>query len=99
MPIGYICRKESFSAAHRLHSNKMTDEENLEVFEVIVRGEIDPITGMVMNLTDLKHCIKTSVIDIMDHKNLSLEKTLPAGRLHEIILHETKNNSVIYRGE
>lgn len=38
--------------------------------EVTVRGPIDPLTGMVLNLTDLKDCMQKVVIDQMDHKNL-----------------------------
>jgi len=38
--------------------------------EVIVKGEIDPKTGMVMNLEDLKECIKITVMNVLDHKNL-----------------------------
>uniref|UniRef100_A0A3Q2DL51 6-pyruvoyltetrahydropterin synthase n=1 Tax=Cyprinodon variegatus TaxID=28743 RepID=A0A3Q2DL51_CYPVA len=74
--IGYITRVQSFSACHRLHSLHLSDEENKEVYgkcnnpyghghnykvEVTVRGKIDPVTGMVMNLTDLKRCIETLI--------------------------------------
>ncbi|XP_015224848.1 PREDICTED: 6-pyruvoyl tetrahydrobiopterin synthase-like [Cyprinodon variegatus] len=74
--IGYITRVQSFSACHRLHSLHLSDEENKEVYgkcnnpyghghnykvEVTVRGKIDPVTGMVMNLTDLKRCIEVSL--------------------------------------
>uniref|UniRef100_A0A3Q3H0U6 6-pyruvoyl tetrahydrobiopterin synthase n=1 Tax=Labrus bergylta TaxID=56723 RepID=A0A3Q3H0U6_9LABR len=31
---------------------------------------IDPLTGMVMNLTDLKRCIEEVIMDPLDHKNL-----------------------------
>ncbi|KAK3097816.1 hypothetical protein FSP39_013464 [Pinctada imbricata] len=87
-PIVYISRTESFSASHRLHSSKLTDEENKEIYgkcnnpnghghnykvEAIVRGPVDPTTGMVMNLADLKKSIQTSVLDVMDHKNLDLD--------------------------
>ncbi|KAI9347957.1 hypothetical protein DFJ73DRAFT_835950 [Zopfochytrium polystomum] len=96
-PIVVISRRESFSAAHRLHSLHLTDEENVNVFgkcnsknghghnysvEVFVKGEIDQRTGMVMNLTDLKHVLKEKVVDVMDHKNLDLDveyfKTTPS---------------------
>ncbi|CAH2326259.1 6-pyruvoyl tetrahydrobiopterin synthase [Pelobates cultripes] len=66
---GHISRSMTFSACHRLHSNSLSDEENKRIFGkcnnpnghghnykviVTVRGKIDPVTGMVMNLTDLK---------------------------------------------
>eukprot|EP00076_Gallus_gallus_P011339 XP_004948195.1 6-pyruvoyl tetrahydrobiopterin synthase isoform X4 [Gallus gallus] len=64
-----LSRTASFSACHRLHSKSLSDEENLKLFGkcnnpnghghnykviVTVRGEIDPVSGMVINLTDLK---------------------------------------------
>ncbi|XP_070783621.1 6-pyruvoyl tetrahydrobiopterin synthase-like [Enoplosus armatus] len=58
--IGYITRVESFSASHRLHS---------------VRPQIDRLTGMVMNLTDLKKCIEDVIMTTLDHKNL--DKDVP----------------------
>lgn len=38
--------------------------------EVTVRGPVDPITGMVMNLEDLKDCMQKVLMDEMDHKNI-----------------------------
>ncbi|XP_027886013.1 6-pyruvoyl tetrahydrobiopterin synthase [Xiphophorus couchianus] len=88
--IGYITRVQSFSACHRLHSLHLSDEENKEVYgkcnnpyghghnykvEVTVRGKIDPVTGMVMNLTDLKRCIEEVIMIPLDHKNL--DKDVP----------------------
>jgi len=90
MPIVFLSRREQFSACHRLHSPQLSDAENIQVFgkcnnpnghghnyvlEVMVKGEVDPKTGMVMNITDLKQHIKTQVMDVMDHKNL--DKDIP----------------------
>ena len=87
-PVVYISRAESFSACHRLHSKELSDEENQTMFgkcnnpnghghnykvEVIVRGGVHPITGMVINLTDLKKYIHEAVMEPMDHKNLDLD--------------------------
>jgi 6-pyruvoyltetrahydropterin/6-carboxytetrahydropterin synthase len=84
-PVVYLSRIETFSAAHRLHSPFLSIEENEKLYgkcnnpnghghnykvEVIVKGEVNPLTGMVMNLEDLKKCIKIAVMDILDHKNL-----------------------------
>ncbi|CAB4375857.1 PTPS-domain-containing protein [Rhizophagus irregularis] len=83
--IVYLSRIETFSAAHRLHSPSLSDEENEKLYgkcnnpnghghnykvEVIVKGKIDPLTGMVMNLEELKECIKITVMNVLDHKNL-----------------------------
>ena len=40
--------------------------------EVTVSGEVDPKTGMVMNLFDLKR-ILLDVLEEFDHKNLNLD--------------------------
>ncbi|KAI7862575.1 hypothetical protein BDF14DRAFT_1854007 [Spinellus fusiger] len=86
--ISYITRAQTFSAAHRLHSPHLTNEENLALYgkcnnsnyhghnyrvEVTLRGDVHPATGMVMNLVSLKECIQLSVLDPLDHKNLDVE--------------------------
>jgi 6-pyruvoyltetrahydropterin/6-carboxytetrahydropterin synthase len=75
-----------FSAAHRLHSATLSDEENQAVFgkcnnfhghghnyelEVTVSGEIDSRTGMVMDLGDLMQTVQDQVIERFDHKHLN----------------------------
>ena len=40
------------------------------VLEVTVVGEPNPVTGMVVNISDLKVWIKEAVLDILDHKNI-----------------------------
>lgn len=87
-PIGYVTRIETFSSAHRLHCKEMSDKDNASVYgpcnnanghghnyklEVTVKGPIDPVTGMIMNVTDLKKIIHDHVFDVMDHKNLDLD--------------------------
>ena len=69
-----ICRKAHFNAAHKLYNPALSNDENFEIFgkcsyenfhghnyELIVKilGDIDPKTGMVMDLSDLKKIIKT----------------------------------------
>lgn len=83
-----VHRKSHFNAAHRLHRKDWDDEKNREVFgkcalpnfhghnyelTVSVTGEIDPVTGFVINLDDLKQIIKDEVEDYLDHKNLNLD--------------------------
>jgi len=83
-PIVEIVRRETFSSAHRLHSPALSAEQNLRIFGKCnnpnghghnytvftkVRGPVDPDTGMVMNLTDLKFIMR-QVIDVVDHKHL-----------------------------
>jgi 6-pyruvoyltetrahydropterin/6-carboxytetrahydropterin synthase len=83
-----IFRKAHFNAAHRLYNPDWTHEKNMEVFgictspnfhghnydlEVKVVGEVDPVTGMVINLKDLSELIKVQIEDQFDHKNLNLD--------------------------
>lgn len=83
-----VNRKAHFNAAHRLFNPKWSDEKNREIFGkcsnpnyhghnyeliVSVRGEIDPETGFVMNLDDLRKIIEVEVEDYLDHKNLNLD--------------------------
>ncbi|GAA4841499.1 6-carboxytetrahydropterin synthase [Paenibacillus vulneris] len=83
-----LTRKYHFSAAHRLHSYLLSDEENKRIFgkcnnpnghghnyylEVTVQGEPDSVTGMVMNLADLDHIVDEVVIKKFDHKHLNLD--------------------------
>eukprot|EP00275_Glaucocystis_incrassata_P001891 EC124242.1.p1 GENE.EC124242.1~~EC124242.1.p1 ORF type:complete len:143 (+),score=10.91 EC124242.1:154-582(+) len=90
-PIVSIIRREHFSACHRLHNPALSDEDNLRIYgkcnnpnghghnyvvEVTVRGPVDPKTGMVMNLVDLKEAMNTTIMKTMDHKHL--DKDVPA---------------------
>lgn len=83
-----IIRKEHFNAAHRLHNENWSDEKNQQVFgkcnnpnfhghnyeiEVKVMGEVDPETGYVMDIDDLKQLIRKWVTHRYDHKNLNLD--------------------------
>ncbi|CAI5437629.1 unnamed protein product [Caenorhabditis angaria] len=97
-------RVEEFSSAHRLHSNQLTDEQNVEVFgkcnnfhghghnyvwKVKLRGPIDPITGMVYDLAKLVNEMKT-ILATVDHKNL--DKDVPYFENHT----STCENVAIY---
>ena len=83
-----VHRKSHFNAAHRLHRKDWDDDKNREVFgkcalpnyhghnyelTVSVTGEINPETGFVVNLDDLKKIIKDEIEDYLDHKNLNLD--------------------------
>ncbi len=83
-----LYRQSHFNAAHRLFRKDWSDEKNWEVFgkcsnphyhghnyvmEVGLEGEVDPETGFLINLDELKLIIKEEVEDYLDHKNLNLE--------------------------
>ncbi|CAI4225309.1 unnamed protein product [Auanema sp. JU1783] len=84
MPLVTMERVETFSSAHRLHSHKLSDEENKTVYgkcnntnghghnyvwRVILKGELDQTTGMVFDLAELKKCMAI-VLDTIDHRNI-----------------------------
>ena len=41
--------------------------------EMTVKGPVDPNTGMIMNITDMKNIINKVVMDVYDHKNIDLD--------------------------
>jgi len=80
--------KVYFEAAHRLHNPHRTEEWNREVFgkcnnphghghnyvlEVSVEGEVDPDTGYLIDMKDLKEILRQEVVDEVDHRHLNLE--------------------------
>ncbi len=83
-----ITRRFKFSAAHLYRDPALTPEENRArfgacyseyghghnyVLDVSVRGPVDPRTGMIVNLKDLKSVVQQRVIDRYDHKHLNFE--------------------------
>jgi 6-pyruvoyltetrahydropterin/6-carboxytetrahydropterin synthase len=82
-----LTKRLEFCSSHRYHNPHWDDAKNRAVFgpcnnvnthghnyllEVTLRGNIDPVTGMIINLYDLKH-ILSQVLDEFDHKNLNLD--------------------------
>ena len=83
-----VSRKAHFNAAHRLHNKNWSDEKNQKVFGkcnyqnyhghnyeliVSVTGKINPETGYVMDMGELKKIIKNEIEERLDHKNLNLD--------------------------
>ncbi|HUJ13948.1 MAG TPA: 6-carboxytetrahydropterin synthase [Thermoanaerobaculia bacterium] len=81
-----VTARLTFSAAHRLHNPKYDDDWNRRTFdkcnnpgghghnytlEVSVRGRIDPESGMVIDLAELKDIMRERVVDRVDHRNLN----------------------------
>jgi 6-pyruvoyltetrahydropterin/6-carboxytetrahydropterin synthase len=77
-----------FNAAHRLYNPKFSNKKNEAVFgkcnnenghghnyviEVFVKGPVDPETGFIINLVDLKAIIDKEIIQECDHKNLNYD--------------------------
>ncbi|MGH9357377.1 MAG: 6-carboxytetrahydropterin synthase [Terriglobia bacterium] len=91
----YLTRRAEFSASHYYHNPAFSPEENRRVFgksgnphghghnyalEVTVGGEINPATGMVLNIKDLKKLLESEVLELMDHKFLNREVSAFAER-------------------
>jgi 6-pyruvoyltetrahydropterin/6-carboxytetrahydropterin synthase len=91
-----LTRKAEFSAAHYYWNDSWSPEENARVFgkcanrngpghnytlEVTVAGDVDPVTGFVVDLKDLKDILEREVISVYDHRNLNLEVPEFAGRI------------------
>jgi 6-pyruvoyltetrahydropterin/6-carboxytetrahydropterin synthase len=87
MPPVLLTKRIEFAAAHRYHKPEWDEAKNRAVFgpcynppahghnyllEVTVSGEVDPHTGMVINLFDLKRVL-LAVLEEFDHKNLNLD--------------------------
>jgi 6-pyruvoyltetrahydropterin/6-carboxytetrahydropterin synthase len=84
----YLTRRAEFSASHYYHNAEMTPEENRRIFgkcnnphghghnytlDVTVVGEVDPSTGVVLDLKDLKKLMEAEVLRLMDHRFLNKE--------------------------
>jgi len=82
-----LTKRIEFSSSHRYIKPEWDEAKNRAAFglcynppahghnyllEVTVSGEIDPQTGMVVNLFDLKRVL-LNVIEEFDHKNLNLD--------------------------
>ncbi len=84
----YVTRREVFSASHKLFNPELSDEENKKIFgkcnndyghghnyilEVVVAGEVNPKTGYVVDLKELKRIIIENVISKVDHKHFNYD--------------------------
>uniref|UniRef100_A0A2K6E5M1 6-pyruvoyl tetrahydrobiopterin synthase n=1 Tax=Macaca nemestrina TaxID=9545 RepID=A0A2K6E5M1_MACNE len=76
-----VSRRISFSASHRLYSAALgggprAPERHRGGAGVVLTsasGGIDPATGMVMNLADLKKYMEEAIMQPLDHKNLDMD--------------------------
>lgn len=83
-----LTRRYRFAASHRLHTAKLSEEENKRVYgkcsnpyghghnyvvEVTVTGPVDPETGMIANLRELDPFVQREVIEPFDQKFLNEE--------------------------
>ena len=89
----FFGRRYMLSAAHRLHSDVLSPDENRVtygkcnnphghghnyVIEVLAAGAVDPETGMVLNMATLDYVVRTRVLERFDHTNLNLDPLFTA---------------------
>ncbi len=84
----FLTRKAEFSSAHFYRIPHFSPEKNQATFgkcanpnghghnytlEVTVAGEVDPLTGFVVDLKLLKDIVEREVVSVYDHRNLNHE--------------------------
>ena len=84
----FLTRKAEFSASHVYNNPALTAEENQRLFgkcnnanghghnymlEVTVKGAVDPKSGFVVDLKELKDVMSREVLDAFDHRFLNKE--------------------------
>lgn len=90
----YLTRKFEFSASHRIYDPSLSNEDNYKLFgkcsnpnghghnyvlEVTVSGEINPGTGYIIDIKDIKTIVNREIIDKVDHKNLNIDVEFMSG--------------------
>src|ERR1700686_4222865 len=83
-----ITRKVEFSASHTCRNPELSEQENQRLFgpaanphghghnyvvEVSLAGDPDPVTGMVLDLKELKEILTRHVVEPYDHRFLNYE--------------------------
>jgi 6-pyruvoyltetrahydropterin/6-carboxytetrahydropterin synthase len=89
----YFGRRYSLSASHRLHAASLSQEQNRAIYgkcnnphghghnyvvDVLMGGEVNPQTGMVVDLADLDRVVRERVLSRFDHANLNLDPLFAA---------------------
>jgi 6-pyruvoyltetrahydropterin/6-carboxytetrahydropterin synthase len=101
-----LTRSIDFSASLRCRRGDWSDAENERVFgrraahhghnyhlEVTLQGEPDPVTGMVVDLKEVKDVLEREVMDRFDHRDLNadtgyFEKQAPTPENFARVIHE-----------
>ena len=84
----YFGRRYTVSASHRLHTEKLSAEENRVAYgkcnnphghghnyavEVLVAGPVNSETGMVVDMVAMDAAVRELILDRFDHANLNLD--------------------------
>ena len=88
MATAYFGRRYVLSASHRLHADSLSEQQNRATYgkcnnphghghnyvvEVLVGGDVDRETGMVVNMATLDETVQTAVMERFDHTNLNYD--------------------------
>jgi 6-pyruvoyltetrahydropterin/6-carboxytetrahydropterin synthase len=83
-----ITKRVEFSASHVCRNTQLTDEENTRLYgaaanphghghnyllDVTLEGDPDSLTGMVLDLKELKDILQREILDPLDHRFLNHE--------------------------
>jgi 6-pyruvoyltetrahydropterin/6-carboxytetrahydropterin synthase len=100
-----ISRAIEFSTSLRYYRPDLSEAENARLFgpnatqhghnyrlEVTLRGEPDPITGMVLDLKDLQNVLDAEIMARFDHRDLNsdtdfFEKAAPTPENFALVIH------------
>ena len=88
MATAYFGRRYMLSASHRLHADSLSEAENRTTYgkcnnphghghnyvvEVLVGGDVNRETGMVVNMATLDEAVQKAVVERFDHTNLNYD--------------------------
>ena len=94
-----LCKTFEFSAAHRLFRPEWSEEQNAKTFgmcanptghghnyrlEVFVSGEVDPVSGMVIDASTLQQLVDEVLLGELDHKNLDVDVHWLKGKISSV---------------
>lgn len=94
----YVTRTIEFNAAHRLYNPEFSEEKNKRIYgkcsnayghghnyelEITVSGNVDPATGFLLDMKELKKILEQEIMNRFDHKHLNydveeLKDTVPS---------------------
>ncbi|NTW82961.1 MAG: 6-carboxytetrahydropterin synthase [Chlorobiaceae bacterium] len=82
----YVTRRIEFNAAHRLFNPELSDSENSILYgkcgskyghghnyqlEITLSGTVNPVTGYLFDLKELKSILEEEITERFDHKHLN----------------------------
>lgn len=79
----YITKQFKFCAAHKYWNKDWSDKKNQEIFEddvkihghnyvldITIKGPINPDSGFIINISDIKKIVNEHVIKYLDHSQI-----------------------------